>query len=52
MKGSLMLSLESINSKMSWNGKNELLFGKYKILDEIINELNVVNLECVNGFVR
>ncbi|MFL6977380.1 pitrilysin family protein [Bacillus inaquosorum] len=49
MKGSLMLSLESTNSKMSRNGKNELLLGKHKTLDEIINELNAVNLERVNG---
>ncbi len=44
-----MLSLESTNSKMSRNGKNELLLGKHKTLDEIINELNAVNLERVNG---
>ncbi|PTU27810.1 peptidase M16 [Bacillus subtilis] len=52
MKGSLMLSLESTNSKMSRNGKNELLLGKHKTLDEIINELNTVNLERVNGLAR
>ncbi|MGG1245792.1 pitrilysin family protein [Bacillus spizizenii] len=52
MKGNLMLSLESTNSKMSRNGKNELLLGKHKTLDEIINELNAVNLERVNGLAR
>ncbi|MCI3984155.1 insulinase family protein [Bacillus vallismortis] len=52
MKGSLMLSLESTNSKMSRNGKNELLLGKHKTLDEIIKELNAVNLERVNGLAR
>ncbi|MDN0190639.1 pitrilysin family protein [Bacillus stercoris] len=52
MKGSLMLSLESTNSKMSRNGKNELLLGKHKTLDQIINELNAVNLERVNGLAR
>lgn len=52
MKGSLMLSLESTNSKMSRNAKNELLLGKHKTLDEIINELNAVNLERVNGLAR
>ncbi|AEP86661.1 insulinase family protein [Bacillus spizizenii] len=52
MKGSLMLSLESTNSKMSRNGKNELLLGRHKTLDEIINELNAVNLERVNGLAR
>ena len=49
MKGSLMLSLESTNSKMSRNGKNELLLGKHKTMDEIITELNAVSLESVNS---
>ncbi|AOC91087.1 pitrilysin family protein [Bacillus sp. L381] len=52
MKGSLMLSLESTNSKMSRNGKNELLLGKHKTMDEIIAELNAVSLESVNGLSR
>ncbi|MFN2746278.1 M16 family metallopeptidase [Bacillus sp. z60-18] len=49
MKGSLMLSLESTNSKMSRNGKNELLLGKHRTLDEIIEKLNAVNLDRVNN---
>ncbi|WP_145756724.1 M16 family metallopeptidase, partial [Bacillus licheniformis] len=49
MKGSLMLSLESTNSKMSRNGKNELLLGKHRTLDEIIEKLNAVSLERVNN---
>ncbi|MBW7633050.1 insulinase family protein [Bacillus licheniformis] len=49
MKGSLMLSLESTNSKMSRNGKNELLLGKHRSLDEIIEKLNAVSLERVNN---
>ncbi|MDM5297983.1 pitrilysin family protein [Bacillus pumilus] len=48
MKGNLMLSLESTNSKMSRNGKNELLLGKHRTLDEIIDEINHVTLEGVN----
>ncbi|MGE6631454.1 M16 family metallopeptidase [Bacillus sp. NPDC077027] len=48
MKGNLMLSLESTNSKMSRNGKNELLLGKHRTLDEIIDEINKVTLDGVN----
>ncbi|MCH1623735.1 M16 family metallopeptidase [Ferdinandcohnia quinoae] len=48
MKGSLMLSLESTNSRMSRNGKNELLLKKHKSLDEIISEINEVNEQSVN----
>lgn len=48
MKGSLMLSLESTNSKMSRNGKNELILRKHKTLDEILEELNRVSMDSVN----
>lgn len=48
MKGSLMLGLESTNSRMSRNGKNELLLGRHRTLDEIIEEINSVTVEKVN----
>jgi predicted Zn-dependent peptidase len=48
MKGSLMLSLESTNSRMSRNGKNELLLGRHRSLDEIIEEINQVSADDVN----
>ncbi|NEU29324.1 insulinase family protein [bacterium LRH843] len=48
LKGSLMLSLESTNSRMSRNGKNELLLKKHRTLDEIIDEINEVSLSQVN----
>ena len=40
LKGNLMLSLESTNSRMSRNGKNELLLKKHRSLDEIIEEIS------------
>lgn len=43
-----MLSLESTNSRMSRNGKNELLLGRHRSLDEIIEEINNVTAEKVN----
>ncbi|WP_027408735.1 M16 family metallopeptidase [Anoxybacteroides tepidamans] len=52
MKGSLMLSLESTNSRMSRNGKNELLLGRHRSLDEIIEEINDVTAEKVNELAR
>ncbi|MDV2685478.1 pitrilysin family protein [Alkalihalophilus lindianensis] len=48
LKGSLMLSLESTNSRMSRNGKNELMLKRHRTLDDIINEINKVSLEDVN----
>lgn len=48
LKGSLMLSLESTNSRMSRNGKNELLLGRHRSLDEIVNQIDKVSKEDVN----
>ena len=47
LKGSLMLSLESTNSRMSRLGKNELLLGKHLDLDQILQRVNEVTLESV-----
>ncbi|MBD1380061.1 M16 family metallopeptidase [Metabacillus arenae] len=48
MKGNLMLSLESTNSRMSRNGKNELLLKRHRTLDEIIDKINQVTDLKVN----
>ncbi len=47
LKGSLMLSLESTNGRMSRLGKNELLLGKHLTLDEILDKINNVSLDTV-----
>ncbi|GAE24305.1 peptidase [Halalkalibacter wakoensis JCM 9140] len=48
LKGSLMLSLESTNSRMSRNGKNELLLKRHRTLDDIVHEIDSVTLTQVN----
>lgn len=48
LKGSLMLSLESTNSRMSRNGKNELLLGRHRSLDEIVEQIDEVSKDSVN----
>jgi predicted Zn-dependent peptidase len=48
LKGNLMLSLESTNSRMSRNGKNELLLKRHRSLDEIVEEIDTVTIEKVN----
>lgn len=47
LKGNLMLSLESTNSRMSRNGKNELMLGKHRSLDEIVELIDQVTEESV-----
>ncbi|GAF24564.1 LOW QUALITY PROTEIN: peptidase [Bacillus sp. JCM 19047] len=48
LKGSIMLGLESTSSRMSRNGKNELLLKKHQSLDELLNRINDISLEDVN----
>ncbi|WP_139488934.1 M16 family metallopeptidase [Brevibacillus dissolubilis] len=48
LKGSLMLSLESTNSRMNRLGKNELLLGHHLTLDEITARIDDVTNESVH----
>jgi predicted Zn-dependent peptidase len=48
LKGSLMLSLESTNSRMSRNGKNELMLKRHRSLDEIVNQIDQVTKKGVD----
>ncbi|SFD79644.1 Predicted Zn-dependent peptidase [Lentibacillus persicus] len=43
LKGNLMLSLESTSSRMSRNGRNELMLNKHRSLDDMIAEIDAVN---------
>ncbi|GAB3067034.1 M16 family metallopeptidase [Virgibacillus ainsalahensis] len=43
LKGNLMLSLESTNSRMSRNGRNEMLLHRHRTLDEMVQEIDAVN---------
>lgn len=52
LKGSLMLSLESTNSRMSRNGKNELLLKRHRSLDEIIEQIDQVSKLSVDNMAR
>lgn len=52
LKGGLMLSLESTNSRMSRNGKNELLLGSHRTLDKIIEEIDEVSMDEVNEMAK
>ncbi|WP_407272197.1 M16 family metallopeptidase [Radiobacillus sp. PE A8.2] len=52
LKGSLMLSLESTNSRMSRNGKNELLLKRHRTLDEMIDEIDAVNHDSIEKVIH
>ncbi|TFE03451.1 pitrilysin family protein [Jeotgalibacillus sp. R-1-5s-1] len=48
LKGNLMLGLESTNARMSRNGKNELMLGRHRSMDELITRIDEVTLDSVN----
>lgn len=52
LKGNVMLSLESTNSRMSRNGRNELLLKRHRTLDEMIHEIDAVNQESVQHVIK
>jgi predicted Zn-dependent peptidase len=52
LKGNLLLGLESTNSRMSRNGKNELLFGKHRSLDEVSKTIDEVTLDSVQELAK
>ena len=47
LKGNLMLSLESTNSRMNRIGKNELLLKRHLSLDEIISRIDAIRLDDI-----
>lgn len=52
LKGNLMLGLESTNSRMSRNGRNELLLQRHRTLDEIIKEIDAVNHQSIKQVIK
>jgi len=52
LKGNLVLGLESTNSRMSRNGRNELLLNRHRTLDEMIKEIDQVNQESIQEVIH
>lgn len=52
LKGGLVLGLESTTSRMNRNGKNELLLGRHRSLDEIIQDIDMVSADSVNEMIE
>ncbi|MEK9197824.1 MULTISPECIES: M16 family metallopeptidase [Bacillales] len=52
LKGSFVLGLESTNSRMSRNGRNELIHGRHKTIDETIAEIDQVSMDKVDRLIE
>lgn len=52
LKGSFVLGMEGTNSRMSRNGRNELIHGRHKSIDEVISEIDEVSMDKVNHLIN
>lgn len=47
LKGSLMLGLEGTSSRMQRNGRNELILGRHRTLDEVLERIDAISKEDI-----
>lgn len=52
LKGNLVLGAESTNSRMTRNGRNELLLGRQRTLDDVMKEIDAVDEEMVEDIIK
>ncbi|MFZ3576654.1 M16 family metallopeptidase [Virgibacillus sp. DJP39] len=52
LKGNLLLSLESSNSRMSRNGRNELLLNRHRTMDDMIKEIDAVDHGTIQSVIE
>jgi predicted Zn-dependent peptidase len=52
LKGNLILSLESTSSRMNRLGKNELMLGRHYTLDEMLERIDRVSMDEINGMMN
>lgn len=52
LKGSIVLDLESTSSRMSRNGRNELVHRRHKTIDEVIAGIDLVSMEKVEQLIE
>lgn len=47
LKGSLMLGLEGTSSRMQRNGRNELILGRHRTLDDVLNRIDTISQDDI-----
>ncbi|KKM12868.1 zinc protease [Clostridiales bacterium PH28_bin88] len=52
LKGSLLLSMENVNNRMTRLGKTEVCFGRVITVDELLARINEVELDDVHNLAR
>ena len=49
--GSLLLGSDDIENRMTSLGVNEMVFGKYRSVESVVEEINQVTMKSVNDFI-
>ena len=52
VKGQILLGAEDMENRMNSLGINEMVFGEYRPVDEVINEIDGVTVRSINEYVR
>lgn len=48
LKGSLMLGLEGTSSRMQRNGRNELILGRHRTLDDVLERIDAISIDDIH----
>lgn len=52
VKGQILLGAEDMENRMNSLGINEMVFGEYRPIDQVISEIDQVSIKSVNDYVR
>lgn len=52
IKSNLIIGMENMSARMSHYGKGELLVGRIRLQDDMLDRINAVNLELVNQLIK
>jgi predicted Zn-dependent peptidase len=52
VKGQILLGAEDMENRMNSLGVNEMVFGEYRPIDQVIGEIDKVSAKSVNDYVR
>jgi predicted Zn-dependent peptidase len=52
VKGQILLGAEDMENRMNSLGVNEMVFGEYRPIDQVIAEIDKVSVKSVNDYVR
>lgn len=52
IKSNLIIGMENMSARMSHYGKGELLVGRIRLQDDMLDRINSVNLELVNNLIK